>query len=125
MCLCSVIGSTYFILFLYINVSKRQRNILVFCGVLSLDTDSLPEKKLFYDLGSLLSTAVRKEDERIVSCLRGSDAVAKEVRYHPSCFRSYCFDTEYKTNRYLLPFRTFNSLVVLGRFLALFHRIVR
>ena len=95
---------------------------VVYCHLILI---LFPDKKLFYDLGSLLSTAVRKEDERIVSCLRGSDAVAKEVRYHPSCFRSYCFDTEYKTNRYLLPFRTFNSLVVLGRFLALFHRIVR
>ena len=42
-CLCSVIGSTYFILFLYNNHgSKHQRNILVFCSVMSLDTDFLP-----------------------------------------------------------------------------------
>ena len=73
---------------------------VVYCHLILL---LFPDKKLFYDLDSLLSTAVRKEDERIVSCLRGSDAVAKEVRYRPNCFRSYCFDTEYKTNRYLLP----------------------
>ena len=101
-----MIGSTYLILFLYISGSKRQRNnVLVFYSVLSLDTDSCPDKKLFYDLGSLLSTIVRKEDERIVSCLRGTDAVAKEVQYHLSCFQSYCLDTEYNTKQVLITFQ--------------------
>lgn len=40
--------------------------------------------------GALLPTAKKKGDARIVAALEGSDAVAKEVHYHLSCYKSYC-----------------------------------
>jgi hypothetical protein len=46
-------------------------------------------------IGSLLLKAQEKQDENILRELSWSDAVAREVRYHVSCYIRYCENTKW------------------------------